>query len=411
MLVYVINHNGKPLMPCKPSKARKLLKAGKAKVLRTEPFTIKLKYGSTGYTQPITGGLDTGSKTVGCAAIGNGKTLYQSEVILRNDITRKMKQRAMYRRTRRGRLRYRKPRFLNRKNSTKLNRLPPSIKSKVNGHLREMKYVESILPISKWNIETASFDIHKITNPDISGRDYQKGPMKDFYNVKAFVLARDNYKCQSGRKCCSKKLHVHHIVFRSQGGTNTPSNLITLCEWCHEDLHADIEIGLKSVRRSRTKHATEVGIVKSQLEKALSGYKIPIEYTFGYLTKFKREQCLKLPKKHCYDAVAIACGEGEWVKPTPLVLLKRCVAKGDYQQTKGKRSEIKIPTGKLFGLRKFDYVQTLKGKGFVIGKRSSGYFSIGLVTSEILNANVNIKKWVKRLRSRRSVIYQYLILT
>lgn len=40
MLVYVLNKYGKPLMPCNPAKARKLLKLNKAKVLRTEPFTI-----------------------------------------------------------------------------------------------------------------------------------------------------------------------------------------------------------------------------------------------------------------------------------------------------------------------------------------------------------------------------------
>ncbi|AKB75541.1 hypothetical protein MSLAZ_2280 [Methanosarcina lacustris Z-7289] len=75
MLVFVINQNKKPLMPCKPSKARKLLQAGKAKVVRNTPFTIQLLFGSSGYTQPVTAGMDTGSKVVGCAAIANGKSV------------------------------------------------------------------------------------------------------------------------------------------------------------------------------------------------------------------------------------------------------------------------------------------------------------------------------------------------
>ena len=49
-------------MPCKPSKARKLLKTNKAKVIQRKPFTIQLLYGSSGYKQEISLGVDTGSK-------------------------------------------------------------------------------------------------------------------------------------------------------------------------------------------------------------------------------------------------------------------------------------------------------------------------------------------------------------
>lgn len=90
-------------MPCKPSKARKLLNACKAKVVVRVPFVIKLLHGSAGYRQPIIAGMDTGSKTIGCAAIANNKVVYQSEVAIRTDVSKKMQQRAMYRKTRRGR--------------------------------------------------------------------------------------------------------------------------------------------------------------------------------------------------------------------------------------------------------------------------------------------------------------------
>ena len=49
MLVYVLNKHGEALMPCKPKKARKLLEANKAKVVKRTPFTIQLLYGSSGY--------------------------------------------------------------------------------------------------------------------------------------------------------------------------------------------------------------------------------------------------------------------------------------------------------------------------------------------------------------------------
>ena len=43
MRVFVLDKNRKPLDPCHPAKARKLLKSGKAKVLRRYPFTIIIK--------------------------------------------------------------------------------------------------------------------------------------------------------------------------------------------------------------------------------------------------------------------------------------------------------------------------------------------------------------------------------
>jgi len=130
------------------------------------PFTIKLTYDSPSYVQFTIGGMDTGTSKVGCAAIANGKVLYQSEITLRQDVSSKMEQRAIYRRSRIGRkTRYRECRFDNRANSRREGRLAPSLKSKLESHLREKKFVESILPITKWKVELASFDIHKITNP------------------------------------------------------------------------------------------------------------------------------------------------------------------------------------------------------------------------------------------------------
>ena len=401
LLVFVLNRNGDPIMPCKPQKARKLLAGGKAKVVSRTPFIIKLNYGSTGYKQPLTCGMDTGSKTVGCAVIGLGKVIYQSQVALRQDVSKNMQRRAMFRRGRRSRkCRYRKARWANRASMRKSGRLAPSLQSKLNSHLREIQFIDSILPITEWKIETASFDIHKITNPEVEGVGYQHGVQKEFYNVKAFVLARDNYQCQSGRKCKhSDKLHVHHIVFRSKGGTNTPVNLITLCEKCHKDVH-DGKFVL-ATKKSKTKHATEIGILKSRLKSALE-----FTETFGYETKFKREQCLKLPKEHYYDAVAICCEDGEVVEQNSVVYFKRHVAKGDYQLTKGIRSEKKIPVGKLFGLKKHDFIQTQQGTGFVKGKRSSGYFALETITGEKVHACANVKKNTVRLTARTTTLIQ-----
>jgi 5-methylcytosine-specific restriction endonuclease McrA len=385
-------------MPCSPAKAKHLLKAGKAKCIKYCPFTIKLSWDCEENTQEVVVGMDTGSKTIGCAATASGKVVYQSEVQIRQDVSKKMEQRRMYRRNRRGKkTRYRQVRWLNRASIQKEGRLAPSIKSKVDSHLREEKFVESILPVTRWKVETASFDIHKISNSNVGRWNYQNGNQKDFYNVKAYVLHRDGYQCQ---KCKTNKgeLHVHHIIFRSKGGTNSSENLITLCTHCHDKLHEG-KFEIKS-SRSKTKHATEIGIVKSQLKKQFGVF----EECFGYETKFKREQILQLSKSHYHDAVAICCEEGEVVGLCSTVYYKKHVSKGDYQQTKGKRSEKKISTGKLFGLRKFDYIQTAKYSGFVKGKRSTGFFAISDLNGDVISSSVNVKKNCIRLQARTTTL-------
>lgn len=178
-MVYVISKTGKPLMPTTPRKARLLLKSGKAKCIRRTPFTIKLLYETTEYTQPLTHGVDTGSSKIGSAVVNNaGEIIYLSEIEIRNDITDKMKQRAKYRRNRRNRkTRYRKARWRNRKNSVRKDRFSPTMTSKIDAHLKEANFVKSILPVTRLILETASFDPHALKNPSVLKNKwlYQRG--------------------------------------------------------------------------------------------------------------------------------------------------------------------------------------------------------------------------------------------
>lgn len=163
MFVYVISKDGQPLMPTSRfGKVRRLLRDKKAKVVSRCPFTIKLLYEPDSLVmQEVVLGQDTGSKYVGVACVANDKVLYQSEVILRSDIKKKMDNRRALRRNRRQRkTRCRKPRFLNRANSTKKDRLPPSVKSKIQSHIDEIEFCKRILPISKIVLEASQFDTH-----------------------------------------------------------------------------------------------------------------------------------------------------------------------------------------------------------------------------------------------------------
>jgi hypothetical protein len=77
-----------------------------------------------------------------------------------------------------------------------------------------------------------------------------------------------------------------------------------------------------------------------------------------------------------------------------------------YQQTKGNHSEKQIPTGKLFGLRKFDYIQTPKGTGFVKGKRSTGFFAISDLDGKVISPSINVKKVCIRLTARTTTLIE-----
>lgn len=376
-MVYVLNKDGQPLMPTnRHGKVKHLLKSGKAKVVKKCPFTIRLLYESTNYTQDLTLGVDTGSGTIGTAVSkDNGDIVYMSEVAVRNDITDKMTQRAKYRRNRRNRkTRYRKARWLNRKNSIKSDRFSPTMVSKLHSHVREIEYIKSILPITKMVFETGQFDMHLMKNPSLANPKvrhwgYQKGSNYGFENTKAMVLNRDNYTCQ----CCKgkhkdSKLEVHHIIFRSQGGSNEASNLITLCHTCHKALHnGKISLNLKGKMKGNLKYATQMNSIRKQLFRL---YPNAIE-TFGYVTKANRLR-LGVSKEHYYDACTIAT-QGNVFNVKSNLYKKKCVPDGDFQKTKGIRSERPITTDKICGFRKFDKVKYFGREFFIKGRQSTGY--------------------------------------
>ena len=376
-MVYVISKENKPLMPCSKAIARLLLKQGKARVKRREPFTIKLTFETTNYTQDLTLGVDTGSGTIGTAVSkNNGDIIYMSEVIVRNDITDKMTQRAKYRRNRRNRkTRYRKARWLNRANSIRTNRFSPTMVSKIHSHIKEIEYIKSILPITTLVLETGQFDTHLMKNPTLANPKvrhwgYQKGVNYGFENTKAMVLNRDNYTCQCCRgKHKDSKLEVHHAIFRSNGGSDEQENLITLCHTCHKALHdGKLNISLTGKIKGTLKYATQMNGIRLQL---LKQYPEAIE-TFGMVTKANRLK-LGIEKDHHLDACVIANQGNPITFKTRSVYVKKCVSDGDFQKTKGVRSEQPITTGKICEFRKFDKVKYYGNEYFIKGRMSTGY--------------------------------------
>ncbi len=373
-VVYVLSPDRAPLMPCASVIARLLLKHRKATVVRRTPFTIKLvSPPETVSTQAVTLGVDTGSSVVGSAAADEqGNILYLSEVKLRNDIAAILKKRASLRRNRRNRkTRYRPARWLNRKNSIKTGRFSPTIRSKIDSHLREIRFVQSLVPITSIVLETGNFDSHALKNPEVLQHRwlYQKGINYGFGNTKAYVLTRDDYTCQQCKgKSKDQRLEVHHIIFRSQHGSDEEANLLTLCKTCHDALHAGtIILKRQGKKKGSLRHATQMNSIRLQLLRS-----VPAEETWGFVTKEHR-LLAGLPKEHVFDAAIIATRGASPFFQTCCVLLKKCIPDGDFQQTKGKRSEQRAMTGKIMSFRKFDKVHYLGAEYFIKGRMSTGY--------------------------------------
>ena len=408
MLVYVINKDGKPLMPCKPSKARKLLKNNKAKVVKREPFTIQLLYGSSGYKQNIVLGVDAGSKHIGLSATTKIKELYAADIELRNDIVDLLSTRRQNRRIGRNRLRYREPRINNRVDSKNKGWLAPSIEQKIQCHFKSVEDVYKILPVSKIIVEVASFDIQKIKNPEISGVEYQKGEQLDFWNVREYVLFRDNHICQ----CCNGKakdtiLNVHHIESRKTGG-NAPNNLITLCETCHKDYHNGIIELPKTIRRGMSfKDATFMGVMRWSFYNKLKELYPNVKLTYGYITKNTRISN-NLPKEHYIDARCISSNPN--AEPLGYYFYKkkvRCHNRQIHKANilKGGRKKLNQAPYLVKGFRLFDKVLYDNQECFIFGRRSTGYFDLRKLDGTKIHNSASYKK-IKLLETRKGYLIE-----
>lgn len=403
-MVYVQDIDGKPMMPTtRHGKVRRLLKANKATVVNLCPFTIQLTYKSTDHKQPVTLGIDAGAKHIGFSATTEKEELFACETILRTDIVDLLSTRSQNRRTRRSRLRYRKPKFNNGVFSKKKGWVAPSVKQRIDSHLNEVNEIHKILPITKIVIEAAQFDTHKMKNPNISGIDYQNGEQLGFWNVREYVLFRDGHKCSYCKgKSKDLILNIHHIESRKTGG-DSPSNLITLCETCHKEYHKG-NIDLKVRRGKSLCGAAIMGIMKWRLYDELKSRYSNVSMTFGYITKYNRIK-YGIEKSHTSDAFVISKNFN--AKRIEYQYLKRLVRRHNRQIHKmkilkgGKKKNNQAPF-EVFGFRLFDKVLYNNEINFIYGRRKSGNFNIRDFNGENPK-DVSYKK-LKLIRGKRHPI-------
>lgn len=419
-MVYVLDIDGQPLMPtARHGKVRRLLNSHLAKVVKRCPFTIQLLYQSRKEIQPVSLGVDAGSKHIGLAATTEQKVLYQEELTPRNDVVKLLSAKRACRHSRRNRkTRYRKPRFNNRVHSKHKGWLAPSVEVKIQEHITAIKNICKILPASEIHVETAEFDLQRLKAMEEGktfpvGTDYQLGEQYDFYNTRQYVLHRDGYTCQ----CCGVhdkdvKLHVHHIESRQTGG-NAPNNLITLCEHCHKALHeGKIKLPKGKKRGKSHRDAAFMGIMRNTLlERLKKEVSVPVMMTYGYITKYWREKA-DLEKSHINDAICIS--KHPYTKPLDTYYLTKVVRHHNRQIHKANFSKGGIRKRNqapylVKGFRLFDKVLYQGKEYFIFGRRTTGYFDIrtldgtkankGSVSYKKLRIQDTAKAYLKEVRA------------
>ena len=425
-MVYVLNQNGRPLMPTENHRmVRMLLKEKKAKVVRRTPFTIKLIVKTKEFTQPIVLGVDAGSKTIGFSASTELQELYSAELKPRNDVVNNLSTRREFRRARRNRkTRYRPKRFENRVHSKHKGWLAPLVEVKIQEHITSIKRICKLLPITKVVVETAEFDLQLIKAVEAGmpvpvGEDYQNGEQKGFYNVRQYVFHRDGYKCcHCGAHGSGVKFEVHHLESRKTGG-NSPNNLVTLCSHCHELVTKGVVLTFNKRKSKSTRDAAFMGIMRKTLMQRLrSELTIQVEETKGYITKYTRVEELKLAKSHINDALAIAVGiRGHGVHTGPInikrvdksYLIKsvRHHNRQIHKSTINKGGVRKLNQAPKYvkGFRLFDKVLYNNKECFIWARRTSGSMLLRLLDGTLIKDGVSYKK-LKLLERNSSYLIQ-----
>ncbi|MEG3941780.1 RNA-guided endonuclease IscB [Microcoleus sp. S36b_A3] len=311
--IFVLDTNRKPLTPCQPSLARKLLNVGKAKVFRLYPFTIILNKEVADIPEPLALKIDPGSKTTGLAILLGCNLIWVAELTHRGQtIKASLDSRRLLRRGRRNRhTKYRQARFLNR--TRPKGWLAPSLQHRVETTLTWANKLSKIAPINTVFQELVRFDLQQMENPEISGVEYQQGELVG-YEVREYLLNKWERKCVY---CAAENipLQVEHIQPKAKGGTNRISNLCLACEACNTKKGTqDIQVFLKkkpdvlkrvlAQAKRPLKDAAAVNSTRWALLNRLKKIGLEVGTGSGGLTKFNRRR-MELPKTHFFDAACV----------------------------------------------------------------------------------------------------------
>lgn len=303
--IYVVDPNGQPVMPTsRLGMVRRWLKSGQAVWYGNSRQTIQFVRPITTYTQKLTLGVSAGFH-LGLSVVGNHREYYSAESTRQSE-KNKLTTRRELRQTRRSRLRHRQKRFDNRRRQS--GWLAPSIQHRLDFTIKEIKRLDTFLPITNQVIGVTPFDNQKLLNPQVKPWEYTQGKMQGFKTVKEYLLARDNYRdALDGKQYPASQLRVHHLTQRKDGGTNQPDNLVLLSDVHHNQAN-HVNGTLAKLRDNRQKAINYQGAYfMSLLAIRLGDYFTHYTTTQGYITANLRH-LYQLKKSHRNDAFVIAGG-------------------------------------------------------------------------------------------------------
>lgn len=315
-MVFVVGNTGIRLMPTSEYQARKLLKSGRARIFKRNPFTIRLLNRETGETQPVEYKCDTGYGHIGVSVCTEKRELVNAQYDLPKDEPERHNDRRKYRRDRRNRKRYRAPRFDNRRGKISEDGFAPSVRNKRDRHIEIFTRYNSVLPITDAVFEMGQFDTQVLKavqegKPLPEGTDYQRGERYGIETLREAVFTRDHHKCLICGKTSSGDgaiLRIHHVGFWKNDRSDRLSNLMTVCTRCHASKNhkpGGKLYGLEP-KLSSLSNATFMTMVRWDMLNKLKATAPDVRFrvTYGAATKLARK-ALGIQKTHANDAYAM----------------------------------------------------------------------------------------------------------
>ena len=326
MLTFVLDNKGQPLMPTHNiRKIRRLLKSGRAVICGHDPFTVKLLYDlpeqEAPHTLPVELCMDTGKEHIGLSIKSEKHEYIHAQYDNLKDEKFHHDDCRKYRRARRNRRRYRKPRFDNRKATKKEGWMAPSIRHAKDNHIALYRKYKKVCPITDTYLEVGTFDTQALEaiaagKPIPSGKDYQQGPRYRTDTLREAVFARDKYTCQvcGATPFTDKKkpviLQVHHALYWKNDHTDRMSGLMTVCTKCHTSKnHAKggalygITPKVKSLAGAAFMNQVR-WVMYTEMQEICKEDGVSLHLTYGTTTKRERHS-RRIAKTHANDAYCI----------------------------------------------------------------------------------------------------------
>ncbi|MFC7603045.1 RNA-guided endonuclease IscB [Streptosporangium amethystogenes subsp. fukuiense] len=399
--VFVLDRHGHPLDPCHPARARRLLAAGRAVVVRHTPFVIRLRdrVAADSTACGVRVGIDPGSRHTGISVFtgqdGSRTGRYSLQLDHRGGRIRdRLTTRAALRRGRRSRnLRYRAPRFNNR--TKPQGWLAPSLRHRVETTMSWVRRLTRWAPVAAVHVERVSFDTHTLSaGRPLQGAEYQQGTLAG-YEAREYLLAKWERTC-AYCGASGVPLNLDHLHPRSRGGSDRISNLAVACIPCNQakaatpvqEFLADRPKVLAKVLRqvkAPLRDAAAVNATRWALWRALEATGLPVACASGGRTKWNRSRT-GASKSHTLDALHV--GELESVTAWPsTVLVVAATGRGTYARTRADRygfPRLALPrTKSVHGFQTGDLIRAVvpagKKAGTYTGRvavRSTGSFNI-----------------------------------